>query len=396
MGKFHWKIYWSKTQKLSEAYIRPIEWLPMSDLTVNDQQIEILVYIQDCDSNFTQFVCEWDYRVDWGDWSVEDIVSWVKACHDYDYSNILLNNSTVSKYKYKQTKIIITPQTWQNLTSFNADQYHTSIWSSLTSDKTQPWLDIIIAWPNITNLTLWASTQNYVSFYNIEIFKIVSILDSDLSYLCSWFRSLRQVDISWISSVTNMSNIFTNCTALTTTLLLDTSSVTNMASMFLGCTALTTIPLLDTSSVTDMTSMFGWCRWLTTIPLLDTSSVINMSNMFVNCNSLLVIPLLDTSSVTNMTGMFSWCFPLTIIPPLNTWLTTTVTNIFNWCYSLKRILTQFSISFSIINWSMSSNALDELFTALPIVTWQTITITWNYWATLCDTSIATWKWRTVV
>ena len=88
---------------------------------------------------------------------------------------------------------------------------------------------------------------------------------------------------------------------------LNTSNVTNMSDMFSNCSSLTTIPLLDTSKVTNMNSMFGSCKKLTTIPLLNTSKVTNMNSMFSNCSSLTTIPLLDISKVTSMTSTFSGC-----------------------------------------------------------------------------------------
>ena len=109
------------------------------------------------------------------------------------------------------------------------------------------------------------------------------------------------------SNVTNMSNMFTNCSNLTSIPLLNTSSVTKMNEMFYNCSKLTSIPQLDTSKVTSMSYMFYYCRKLASIPLLNTSSVINMNEMFHNCSMLTSIPQLDTSNVTNMSSMFSGC-----------------------------------------------------------------------------------------
>lgn len=93
--------------------------------------------------------------------------------------------------------------------------------------------------------------------------------------------------------------------------MVDTSNVTNMQQMFSGCSSLTTIPQLDTSNVTDMTNMFNGCTALTAIPQLDTSSVTKMGNMFNGCSALTTISQLDTSNVTNMSYMFNGCNKLT-------------------------------------------------------------------------------------
>ena len=87
------------------------------------------------------------------------------------------------------------------------------------------------------------------------------------------------------TGVTDMSNMFYHCTALTTVSLFDTSSVTNMHGMFSVCTALTVVPLLDTSRTSDMGSMFNNCTALTAVPLLDTSSATYVNLMFMNCTS---------------------------------------------------------------------------------------------------------------
>ena len=101
-------------------------------------------------------------------------------------------------------------------------------------------------------------------------------------------------------------NIYFIPTKTDGTILLDTSSITDMYNMFRDCTNLITIPLLNTSSVTNMMSMFVYCNSLITIPLLDTSSVTNMTSMFAGCNNLTSIPLLDTSKVTTMSTMFGY------------------------------------------------------------------------------------------
>ena len=138
------------------------------------------------------------------------------------------------------------------------------------------------------------------------------------------------------SSVTDMSNMFYGCYALTSIPMLDTSSVTDMSNMFNGCYALTSIPMLDTSSVTNMSYMFYGCYALTSIPMLDTSSVTNMSYMFNGCYALTSIPMLDTSSVTNMRYMFYGCYSLVSIKNLVT-NTNNLTSMFAYCYSLTDV-----------------------------------------------------------
>ena len=65
---------------------------------------------------------------------------------------------------------------------------------------------------------------------------------------------------------------------------LNTSCVTDMSQMFFDCSSLTTLDLshFDTSNVTEMRGMFSGCSALTTLDVshFDTSKVEDMSNMF--------------------------------------------------------------------------------------------------------------------
>lgn len=71
------------------------------------------------------------------------------------------------------------------------------------------------------------------------------------------------------------------------------------------------LPKIDTSNVTNMSEMFYECGALTAIPMLDTRNVSYISNMFCDCYSLTAIPMLDISNVTEMWGMLWNCHSLT-------------------------------------------------------------------------------------
>ena len=91
------------------------------------------------------------------------------------------------------------------------------------------------------------------------------------------------------------------------------SQATDLSNMFSYCSSLTSIPQLDTSNVTGMNSMFLACSSLTSIPQMDTSRVTDMNYMFYNCTSLTSIPRMDTSKVRYMDSMFNTCWSLTEI-----------------------------------------------------------------------------------
>ena len=124
----------------------------------------------------------------------------------------------------------------------------------------------------------------------------------------------------------------------------------------------------------------------------------NMGGIFSNCYSLQTIPLLNTSAVTNMSGMFNGCYSLQTIPAINLTKATNLglASIFANCPTLSRIqATNINYTFSVTNCRLSSAALNEIYTNLPTVTGQTITVTGNFGVTDDDPSIATAKGWTV-
>ena len=109
------------------------------------------------------------------------------------------------------------------------------------------------------------------------------------------------------SNVTDMRNMFSYGSKLSSIPLLNTSNVTSMSKMCFNCRALTSIPQFDTSKVVDMGNMLGLCVKLTTIPLLDTSKAISLRSMFYGCSALTTVPALDVSNVTDMGDIFLSC-----------------------------------------------------------------------------------------
>ena len=122
------------------------------------------------------------------------------------------------------------------------------------------------------------------------------------------------------SNVTDMSNMFYNCSALTGELDLsewDTSKVTTMYYMFYNCSKLTSINVSnwDTSKLTKITNMFSYCSKLTSINVSnwDTSKISDMSSLFNGCSGLTSLDLStwNISNLSNTISMFSNCRALT-------------------------------------------------------------------------------------
>ena len=259
---------------------------------------------------------------------------------------------------------------------------------------------------SLTTVPLF-NTANVISMKNmflsdaaltsVPLFNTANV--TDMSFMFDDCRSLPTVPLFNTANVTDMDSMFLDCYALTSVPLFNTANVTDMASMFGNCNALLEVPLFNTANVTTMGFTFRGCLSLVTVPLFNTVNVTNTRTMFALCSSLIKIPLFNTANVTNTSLMFNQCFSLNEVPALNTTAVTSSGNfssMFASCSSLTRIEAKdFRYTFSVSGCKLSSAALDEIYTNLPTVTGQTITVTNNYGNTGDDPTIATAKGWTV-
>ena len=154
------------------------------------------------------------------------------------------------------------------------------------------------------------------------------------------------------SNVTDMSNLFHNCTLLSTIPDIskwDISNVTNINCMFYNCTSLTSLSDIskwNTSKITNVSNLFYACKKLTSLPDIsnwDTSLITDMKGIFCNCVSLTSLPDISkwkTDNLTNMSGIFQQCIKLEEIPDISDWNTKNVVNmngLFNHCDNLKKL-----------------------------------------------------------
>ncbi len=222
---------------------------------------------------------------------------------------------------------------------------------------------------------------------------------TNMSQMFNGCTFLTTVPLFNTAAVTNMGSMFFGCTSLKTVSLPSTAAVTDMSYMFYNCTSLQTVSLLNTAAVTNMTFMFYVCTSLQTVSLPNTAAVTNMTFMFQSCTSLKTVPLFNTAAVTNMNGMFDGCSSLTTVPALVTTAVTSSANLvvmFQSCTSLARIQAKnFNFTFSVASCKLSSVALDEIYTNLPVAVGQTITVSGNYGTVGDNPAIATAKGWTV-
>ena len=178
---------------------------------------------------------------------------------------------------------------------------------------------------------------------------------SDIFYNCSALTSLDLKNFN-TERVTNMSGMFAFCSTLTSLDLknFNTSNVTEMNWMFTDCAALTSLDLtsFNTEKVTDMGWMFAGCKALTSLYLknFNTQKVWNMSEMFSHCSALTSLDLssFNTSNVENIVSMFAGCESLTTLD-LSNFNTSNVTDMRTMFWACSGLTTLYLTNFNTSN-----------------------------------------------
>ena len=385
----------------SADWIRPTEWLSLPDNVDGVQKVSILNAVFDTDSEFVAMIFEGTYTVDWGDGTVENFASGVKAEHKYEYSNVNLNSDTVANFGYKQCIITVTPQVGNSLTLINLNTYHSVIGSSKTSDIALGFLDIRINSLSCTALLISKEsttlTTNYVGLNLLKQCVIGELSMIDFSYLFYICFNMESVSIKDTSMVENFSFMHQNNYMLKKAPVYDFSNTTAINGMYSACYALESVPDFNiTNKCINLSSIFSSCYILKKAPSFsDSSGATDVSNMFSNCRCLVKIPSYVFNSASNVKNFVTGCTALGIVPNIN-FGEVYVNSPLNNLPSLKRMLTPLKLTFSVANAKMSATALNEMYSILPTVTGQTVTVTGNYGVRGDDPTIATSKGWTVV
>lgn len=221
----------------------------------------------------------------------------------------------------------------------------------------------------------------------------------NVGYMFSGCSSLVSAPTFNTAGIVNTTGMFQSCVSLKHVPLYNTASVTNMSYMFQLCSALESVPLFDTKSATTLAYMFSGCSNLRHVPKFNTQSCNTITNMFYACYNLEVIPEINTSGVVDISSAFSYCYKCRYIPAFNFQSVSAASyyvNAFFDCRSVTKVLaTNFKWSFSVSDLSLSSSELNNIYTNLPVVTGQTITVTNNFGTASDDPTIATAKGWTV-
>lgn len=206
-------------------------------------------------------------------------------------------------------------------------------------------------------------------------------------------------DITTGTALTNLSSAFQYCYSLQYgPVISNTTNVTNISNMYGNCKSLVYVPLMNTSNVTNADGVFQYCSSLTTVPKFNFSKANLMTNVFNGCTNLIEVPDLNTVLASNWGSTFQSCTNLKSISSnsqAGVSSSSSYSSMFNGCVSLEKMVMPLKYTFSIANCHMSAKALDDMYTALPTVTGQTVTVTGNYGTANDNPSIATAKGWTV-
>lgn len=202
------------------------------------------------------------------------------------------------------------------------------------------------------------------------------------------------------SLCTTFANAFQYCDRLTTLYAYNYSSATTLANMLDGCYSLKSVPNFNiTASCTNLASLCSNCWSLEKAPTFSNSSgVTNANSMLYNCKSITTLPSYTFGAMggTGLSGIFSQMDSLQVCPSLTVASYSGNATPLNNSYSVKRMLMPWKYTFSVANAKMSATALNEMYSILPTVTGQTVTVTGNYGVSGDDPTIATAKGWTVV
>lgn len=379
------------------SWSRP-EWRTLPSMTSTDQAFYGLHAVYPEDGNFCALTASGDYTVDWGDGTTTNHTSGSQADKLFDYNSAALvgtdspvtftaSTSTVNRtaHGFANGKAV----TFWNIAGttgvVNGQVYYVI---NRTADTFQVSLT-----PGGDPVTLTGDGTAALTRYRQAIVTVTPQAGQNLTALSLNVKhsqtGTQLYSAGWLDILVGSPNFSTTGLVIgqsgtTETVrknLIERVRVVNLGGQtalnnrFQNLRKLVVVELPDTQAVTDMSSMFSSCASLQTVPLFNTQAVTIMSSMFANCSSLQNVPALVTTAVTSSTNF---------------------NGMFGGCNSLARIEAKdFRFTFSVANCKLSAAALNEIYTNLPTVTGQTITVTGNYGTTGDDPTIATAKGWTV-
>ena len=332
------------------TWSKPSSWPTLPTVSTSTQQISMSVAVYPT-GHYLAFNCAGNYTVNWGDGSAsQNYTSGSQSNYTYVYANI---PGSPTSDGYKIVTIIITPQSGQNLTSFNCNVKNST--TGLSAYDTQI-LDLSISMPFGTTITIGGATVFHRSLQRVQITSsaITSLTSffagctglvtytinssaniTSMNSFCSGCYNLTFANSFPSQYVTDCGSAFANCYSLVSTGTFKLDSCTNASSMFSSCRKLIYSPTWYFPVCTNFSSMFTTSYSLITAPNYYMPLVTNISSMFSNCQSLKYLPALKMPSVTNMSSFANNCYSLLYVPNFYAPAVTTLNSAFSACGAVK-------------------------------------------------------------
>jgi len=373
-----------------DQWVRPVEWMPMPDITPGSQEIAALygVYENEYNQMSVRFITSPNNGiVDWGDGVSESIGNTTRKDHVYDYSAL-----TGSVYQdefgdnYKQVMIYISGSGGTT----NYIEFPSS--ATYNSPGSRNILDFTFSWDGNTFLN---TLQNQPKCQRFRYY-VNDIGTNVNSYFNADFVNLRYLEFPSGSSVTSAQQLFQTL-----------GPVTNAPDLYLNNTGTSYLMFAYNKfkkwgNVTiDNSTSFQQMFYLSAVQEIGgiTGSACTLStSMMQACYALQKIGTLHLPALQTMTNMFNGCYALREIIFTDCSNVTTATTAFANCQSLRSLrMPGIAVSFSVFDCAMQRDALVALFNDLATAT-ATITITANPGVpdlSAADLAIATDKGWTV-
>lgn len=295
------KLY--KTYKYDPEWVRPSDWLAITDPAPGEQKFVGLFGVSDSsdDANTVNLRFSGNYIVDWGDGSFSSHTSSTIASHSYTYSSLPAGSTT--SFGLRQVVITVTPQAGQNLTTVDiletpSGYYQQSIY----------WLDIVMRIPNCTSLAIGSTAFNLPLLERCRILEIGNVTTAvNTFYRC--FK-LRVVEFPSTWTPVNISGMFSYCNDLLYAPYINTVNTTVAPSLFFSCSSLKHIPEYNFSSLSNAGNLFAYCFTLESFGDLYIPSSTTTTGLFLNCYSIRSIGNITIGTASNFQQMFEGCYAL--------------------------------------------------------------------------------------
>lgn len=215
------------------AWSRPDDWLALTTPDISEQKIVALHAVLP-GSNFVAFTITAAFTVDWGDGTApENFASGATAYRNLAWADY--GSDTLTSRGFRQAVITITPQSGQNITSWNFYVKHNQ--AGLVNGYSTGWLDVRLSTPNVTAV-MWGASGSTVVHRWLEQFVWVGANSiTTFSYMFSGCASLQSVSLDTSSGIT-FSNMFSGCVSLQSVVLTGCKYTVSVASAVLGAAAL--------------------------------------------------------------------------------------------------------------------------------------------------------------